>query len=250
MAVLGSASHKASVGAWREWAGENRGPGDGVPQDLSARRLHDRGRVVGVMNEAARACNPEDGLAQAEAAVSRAKVCRLPAIDEAERTAGLPPLDGRVRHPGRGSKRPPPMHRVGEISPAACVPGATHSRPPLLDGAPSLRSPPNPAQGARPRGRGGRLLDAAKRKRGPSPVTVALRWCSGCGRFLGVKLWPRASHALVHTHGLCAACLGRITSDEFADPVLLGAGQVGGAGDEPPPRNETPPIDRDFAGAR
>jgi len=98
----------------------------------------------------------------------------------------------------------------------------------------SPRLTPTPGEGAQREGGAKRLLELARHRQRLSPMTVALRWCSGCGGFLGVKLWPRTSHALVHTHGLCPACFARMTRDQFTEPVLLGAEQVGSAGDEPP----------------
>jgi hypothetical protein len=44
-----------------------------------------------------------------------------------------------------------------------------------------------------------------------TPWTVALRWCSSCDKFLGIKVWPRETHLFVHTHGLCKACFEQAT---------------------------------------
>ena len=132
------------------------------------------------MKEAVWACNPADGLAEAEAAVREAKMRRLRVIDEPERLIGPHPLADPVQHSD------------------------------------------------------GRLLKPAGLKHRLNPGTVALRWCSGCRRFLGVKLWPRTDRVLVHTHGLCTTCFRRMTTDALTDPVLFVAEQAGGAGDEPP----------------
>jgi hypothetical protein len=171
--------------------------------------------VAAAPKEAVWACPPEDGLVGGETSV---KVRRLPVIDEPERFVGLPPLADLLQHSSGGSKHPLPMHQVGETSTAACAPGTPRSRPPLPDKAPSPRSTPTVREGARREGRGGRPLNTARRKHPLSPLTIAVRWCSGCRRLLGVKLWSQTGHVLVHTHGLCDTCFGRMTDDEFMDP--------------------------------
>lgn len=50
-----------------------------------------------------------------------------------------------------------------------------------------------------------------RRSRHRLPGTLAIRWCAGCGRLLGLRLWRRLEHRVVHTHGLCDACLEKAT---------------------------------------
>ena len=149
-----------------------------------------------------------------------AKICRLPAVDGSERVIGLLASAGLAQPADGGSKNPPPKsHRLGETSTDTSAPEVPHSRPPLPEELP-LRSL-TPLEGEQRTGRGGRLFDTGGPGSTWGPGTVALRWCSDCGRFLGAKLWPRTGRPLVHTHGLCPACLERMTRDALGDPVLL-----------------------------
>jgi hypothetical protein len=62
------------------------------------------------------------------------------------------------------------------------------------------------------------VLATAGREDRSSAGTFALRWCSVCRRFLGVKLWPRTDRSVVHTHGLCLECFKQLMGDEIEVP--------------------------------
>jgi hypothetical protein len=125
---------------------------------------------------------------------------------------------------------PPPETRQ------PCARGAPRSRPPLPEESPSPSLAP--LEGNRRKSRGGRLSDAERPGQSLGPGTLAVRWCSDCGRFLGVKLWPRTGHSLVHTHGLCRKCyrrmMRRLMMDALEGPVSLRAEPVGNASDLSP----------------
>jgi len=45
------------------------------------------------------------------------------------------------------------------------------------------------------------------------PWTVAVRWCSVCDKFLGIRIWPAEARLWVHTHGFCNVCFERRMGD-------------------------------------
>lgn len=181
-------------------------------------------------------CSPEGGLAEAEGTMRRANGPCLLVIEESERVIGPRPLAEAAQPADSGPSSPSmAVYQAGDTSRATGDPEAPRCRTSLPVGAPW----PGFArlEDARTRRGSGRLSDAVGGRRLLCPGTVALRWCSDCRRFLGVKLWPRSGLLLIHTHGLCHACyrrmMRRLMTDALPGPVLLGAEEVGIAGGEP-----------------
>jgi len=75
------------------------------------------------------------------------------------------------------------------------------------EGASRDRSTSAAAKGPDP---AGAVLRQLRRR---TPWTVALRWCSSCGKFLGSQIWPGEAHFFIHTHGLCDVCFERTMRD-------------------------------------